>query len=243
MKRLSLLFFTLPLAFTSCGSDDKDENDIKLSKTEYVLNYEDEVQIEATSKLNISYSTESKYVADVSASGLITAGRIGKTNILLANGEDSKVVSVTVEPKYDLFPEPIYKIKFGASTQDVKSAFGNPDHENSTGIMYEDYYKSYSYLFLIENQKVKSMAVVIPTLKLPVNLANFLGERYQIVALDGYDAAFLNEKKDMAVMISPSDNLANMFIMYVPYKDTKSGGNNPVTSNFNNTYKELKGES
>lgn len=225
MRILLLTLFTIPLLFVGCSSDD-DDNSIKLEQDKFVMNYSDTKQINATSKSEIVYSTESEYVAKVSDSGMITAGRVGETNILLTNGENSKNVSVTVEPKYDLFPEPIGKVKLGDLKTSIKTAFGTPDYEDATGMIYNNYYKNYAYMFLLENNKITSMSVVIPTLSLPDNLASFLSERYLIVSLSGYTSSFINEKKDMAVGLSPSDNLANMFIMYFPFNYTYSETNN-----------------
>jgi hypothetical protein len=152
----------------------------------------------------------------------MTAGRVGETSVSLSNGEDTKKISVIVEPKYNLFPEPIDKIAFGVSKQKVKEIFGTPDYENSTGIMYNNYHKTYDYMFLFDGDKLESMSVVIATMQLPDNLIDFMVERYVMVEAQGYSSAYLNEKGDMAVGLAPSENLSNMLIVYFPYSNKKS---------------------
>jgi hypothetical protein len=221
-KILFLVVFFPALVFTSC-SDDKEDNRIKISKTEYLLNFEDEVQIEATSINDITYTTASEYVAKVSSSGLITAGRVGETYILLENGNDERVVQITVKPRYDLYPEPIKKIMFGLNKQQVKEAFGNPSYETTTGMIFENYYSFYDYVFLFDSKGIMtSMSVTMETLQAPNTLTNFLTERYQLFSLQGYTASFIDERKNMLVGMLPSDDLSNIFIMYMAYTGSRS---------------------
>lgn len=223
---VALLMFT-----TGCSSDDED-NSIKLNKSEYTLNFEKQMQIEATSTANINYSTESEYVAAVSSSGLITGGRVGETVINLNNGFEEKSVKVTIEPLHNLFPEPVSKVKLGASKSEVIKAFGNSYREVSGGLVYLNYYSFYSYVFLIENDKVKSSAVVFDTLKAPDDLAEFLTERYKIFAISGYTAGFINEAGDMLVGFTTSDDLSSILVVYLTRNQTKSARTNTVVSEF-----------
>lgn len=214
-KTLMLMLLTMPFVFTSC-SDDDDKNDIRLIESEYKMNFNDQVQILATSPLSISYSTESSYVASVSESGLITGGRVGETNISLSNGEDTKSVKVIVEPKYDLYPEPIDKIDFGASTSKIKEIFGTPSFENASGLIYDNYSSVFDCMFLLENGKISSIIVYVGIMQMPDNLVLFLAERYHIYDEDGFIAGFINEKEDMIVGITSSDDFSNLLVMYLP---------------------------
>jgi len=220
MRKILLLSLFCILAFAGCSKEDK--NKIEIKQGEYALHYEDEAQIEATSNLAITYTSGNEYVAKVSDKGLITAGRIGKTSIFLSNGKNQAEVSVVVSPVYNLFPEPIQKVSLGDSTQKIRDAFGTPDYENSTGMLFNHYYLNYDYMFLFENDKITSMTVVIPTLNLPDNLTKFLLERYMPFGMQGYTAAFLNEQQDMAVAITPSSNLMYMYVMYMPFGGNRS---------------------
>lgn len=238
MKKVLLLLFILPFVFSSCSSDD-DDNSIKVEQREFVMNFEDTQQINATSKASITYKSESEYVAKVSTSGLITAGRVGETSILLSNGEDSKSISVKVEPLHNIYPEPIHKIKFGDSKATVKSAFGNNAFEQTTSLLYNDYHKNYDYAFLFEDGKLTATGVVIPTLSLPDNFSDFFTERYQIVALEDYQASFINEKEDMAVGISPTDDLDSMLVIYIPFSATRSSSSTSIKDDLIKAYKEF----
>lgn len=240
MKKNLVLLFAIPLFFVGCDSND-DDNGIKLEQDKFVMNFKDTEQINVTSKLGITYSSESDYVASVSSIGMITAGRVGETKIVLNNGTETKNVSVIVEPKHNIYPEPIHKVKFGDSKATVKSVFGAGYKELSSGFGYLNYHKSYDYVFLFEGDKMTAAGVFIPTLSLPDNFADFLTERYQIVTLEGYLAAFINEKKDMSVGTSPTDDMSEMLIIYIPYSPTSRSANNMnIKENMLNTYKELK---
>jgi len=238
-KNLFILCAILPLVFNSCSSDDDKDSSIKLSKNEFTLNYEDEVQIDATSTKSISYQSESKYVANVSSTGLITAGRIGKTKINLTNGNDSKDISIIVNPKYKLYPEPIDKIKFGDSKSKIKSVFGTPTSETSTSILYYNYHSPFHLAFILNNSgNITSMGIICETLKAPKTLPDFLIERYQIFALDGYTAGFTNEAMDMLVGFTPSDDLSQMMIIYMP-NTTKSINSISIKAEFEKVLSDI----
>jgi hypothetical protein len=234
MKK-ALLFAAFSFVIFSCDKEGKEDDSIKLAKTEFSLYYEDEAQIEATSIHEITYESQSEYVATVSQSGLITGGRVGETNVTLNNGIDTKLVKIVINPRYDLYPEPIKNVKFGDSKQSVKATYGNPSFENTSGMIYSRYYSIFDYVFLFDKDgKIGSLAVTCPTLQAPSNLSDFLLERYKVVFVneDDYDAGFLNEKEDMLVSFSPSSDMSSIYIMYIPYSKTKVVQEESVKSQF-----------
>jgi len=216
MKRI-LLFMSIALIALSSCSNDKDSNEIKIGKAEYVINYEDEVQIDATSPLDMTYISKSEYIAKVSSSGLITGGKVGETEIVLSNGEDAKNVKVTIEPKHNLYPEPIDRIDFGVSAEKIKEVFGAPTQETATTLIYISYHSVYSCMFSMENGRLEYIFITVPTLRLPSNFSAFLSERYQVASVSGYTAAFLNENKDVLIAAFASDDLSTFNIGYAPF--------------------------
>lgn len=236
-KHVFALLFSVLFLLCSCGDSDKVEEDdqIKLGKTEYLLNYMDEKNIEATSIAEIRYTSENEYIATVSKSGKITGGKIGETKIVLENGYDTKKVNVNISPKYTLYPEPYEKIKFGASKENVKKTFGTPSYENTTGILYDAYHSFYTYIFLIDtNGNVTSMGIMCPTNKLG-SLLDFLEERYTVIDVNEKQltATFTNEKKDMGILFSLTDDMEDIMVIYVPATKTKSGEEENVKKEFN----------
>jgi hypothetical protein len=73
-------------------------------------------------------------------------------------------------------------------------------------------------MFLIDSHdRFEVIGLMIPTLRLPSDLVVFLNERYMPVVMSGYTAAFVNEGMSMFVVVSPSDNLSYVYILYIPY--------------------------
>ncbi len=244
-KHLFTLLFSIPLILSSCGDSESLEEDqqIKLGKTEYSMNYEDEKQIEATSVSAITYTSENEYNATVSQSGKITGGKVGKTTIVLENGYDKKKIDVIIDPKFTLYPEPNEKVKFGASKQDVKKIYGTPSFENTDGILYNEYYSIYSYIFLFDkNDKVTSIGVSCSIDKMSENLPEFLDERYQLIDYDEDELTltFLNEKEDMGILFTPTEDFKTIMVIYLPNTGTKSDIDQFIKSEMNNFINKVK---
>ncbi|MDR1343885.1 MAG: hypothetical protein LBJ39_00895 [Tannerellaceae bacterium] len=224
MKKV-ILSMTLPLLLLGCSKYEEINQGIKLSKTNYELNFEQTSQIEAISASEIVYTPESEYVAEVSPTGLITGGRVGKTKINLNNEFETKSIDVTIVPKYNIFPEPIEKVGIGATKNDMIKAFGTPSFESNGGIaMYDDYFSPYIYMFILDSEnRIEAMAIAIETLRIPSNLVDFLNERYMPIRMSNdYAAIFRDKNETMNVVVMPSDDNLNLFIMYTPYLVTRS---------------------
>jgi hypothetical protein len=210
-----LLAVILPV-FSGCSIESDPDVSFVLLKSAFELNYEQTAQIEAKCAYDISYSSENEYVAKVSPSGLITGGRVGKTNITLKYGKDSRKVQVEIVPKHTLFTEPVEKVKFGALKQEVRNVYGAPFPESGTSMLYSMDDSIYTYVFIFDvSGKLSSMEVRFDTTKMPPTLVDFLKERYQPVTQGGF--SYLNEKKDMLVEVKPSEDLNVYHVIYSPY--------------------------
>lgn len=95
---LMLLFATI-FTFTSCGGDDDEPDNTKLSKTSYSLYHEENQEIEGTNVSGLVWDSENEFVATVK-NGVITGQFVGKTMV-----KSSKNLSFTAEvkPRYHTY--------------------------------------------------------------------------------------------------------------------------------------------
>ncbi len=222
MRRISFAVMAIAaIAFSGCSKGSGEDNPIKLSSSAQTMRYDDEFQIQATSDTPITYTSENDYHAEVSSSGLVTAGRIGETNIVMTNGDDTKKLKITVRPESNLYAEP--DLTFGMTRSAVKAKLGSPDSETEDGIGYEDW--SYASEMLIclfdEDDKLTSYSVAVKTLYAE-ELVAFLAERYVLGSVpDNGDllAIFINSldlnTANMTVSVFYSD-LSYLMTMYMP---------------------------
>lgn len=189
-----VLAAVLPLVFNGCSKDaepDEEPDVISLKVSEKTLCYEDEYQIEATSKAEIDYMVENEYHADVSATGVVTAWYVGETNVILSNGEDTKVFKVIVKPRSNLYPEP--DVQFGSSRSSLKTKFGVPDVDTESGMSYTGYSSAAPILMLLfdSSNKLTGYAVMVRSAHTSA-LADFLFERYLLVTESEDTYFFIN---------------------------------------------------
>lgn len=213
------------LLFTNCKSGDEKKDIIQLLSANPTLYYDDEFQIEATSVAPITYKTENEYHATVSASGLVTAKRIGSTSIILDNGSDTQNLLVTVKPKSNLYPEP--NVDFGVSRAFIISKYGTPDAEDDNIIGYNSYSSKAPILMFVfdESDKLKASTVMVKT-AYSSELGDFLVERYASIGVDDEDfTVFLVNglNKDTITMAVGASlyNLSYWMVMYFPFTVTR----------------------
>jgi hypothetical protein len=189
MKKI-ILFALTAVMFAGCSKED-DPDVISLKVSEKTLYFEDEYQIEATSKATINYTVENEYHAEVSETGLVTARFVGETNVLLSNGEDTKNFKVIVKPKSNLYPEP--DVTFGDSKSSIVAKFGTPDSETSSGILYADYSNTAPILMFIfdSSNKMTSYGILVKSLYAS-SLVDIIAERY----------LFITESDDMYIFVN-----------------------------------------
>lgn len=222
MKKF-LTLILLATLFVGCSSDDDENNNIDLKTSDVILSFGDESQIGATSDSKITYSSEDEYYASVSDAGLIKAGRVGETRMVLTNGKDTKSLKVTVKATSNLYPEP--NIEFGISRSDLIKKLGTPDRETSTGIGYDNYSTNapqVAYIF-DTNNKLTSSSVLVKSSQ-SSNLGTFLGERYIAIGSEGYTIFFINSLLTQNPTMGVGANLYNVnywMVLYMSYNGTK----------------------
>ena len=136
MKTNYFTLVTLLLVATllSCSKDEDQAIQVN-NQSPMVLNYNEIAKINAVSSQPISYYSENEFHAKVSNIGEITAMHVGETKINLSNGSDSKSIQVVIEPKYNLYSTPC--IEWGVTRSQIKTQYGNPDTEDSSGMAYK----------------------------------------------------------------------------------------------------------
>ncbi len=230
------------ISLTGCGNgEDGTSNVIKLTSSDQILSYDDEFQIVATSDTPITYTSENEYHAEVSESGLVTAGRVGETNIVLTNGEDTKKVKITVQPQSNLYPEP--DLTFGMSRSAVKAKLGTPDSETDGAIGYGEWsYAADIVMCLFDGaDKLTSYAVMVKT-AYTEQLSDFLSERYVLggVDADEYLLAYVNglDPNSTTMLIGAQVyNLSYWMVIYLPYSATSRSG---YTANHSDIMKSIE---
>lgn len=183
MKKKFVLFLFAAL-FISCSSDDDNVNHgITLKTQEVTLSYSESYQIEAQSTSKISYTSENKYHASVSHEGIITGGKVGKTNIILNNGNDTKVLKVIIEPKSNSYSEP--NLEFGISKNNLIEKLGIPDYKTDSEIGYYNYFPNTSRMayFFDTNERLSNSAIWTK-ISYGHKLDEFMTERYTSLGRD-----------------------------------------------------------
>ena len=126
MRANRILATLIPvLAFTCCSKTPELTYDIELPTSSISLYFLDEYQIDAKCDYPLTYASDNEYNAKVSADGKITAFFVGSTTITVSNERSSKIISVTVQPKYNTYNEPT--IPFGITPDELISKAGTPD--------------------------------------------------------------------------------------------------------------------
>ncbi len=243
MKRFMILavMAIAALVFAGCEKgEDAKNNVIQLTSSDQTMYYDDEFQIDATSDTPITYTSENEYHAEVSASGFVTAGRVGETNIVLTNGEDTKKIKITVRPKSNLYPEP--DLTFGMSRSAVIAKLGTPDSETDGAIGYGDWsYAADVFMCLFDGaDKLTSYAVMVKT-SYSSQLGDFLSERYILggVDADEYLLAYVNglDLNSTTMLIGAQVyNISYWMVIYLPYSATSRSG---YTANHSDIMKSI----
>ena len=193
MKKSLLILLSGVLLIVGCSKDgDVKTMRLTVNVSEKKMKREDTFQIEAKSDHKISYFSGNTFVATVSELGLVEARHVGDAEILVSDGADQKKVSIVVEPRHNLYPEPIQYL--GKTKEDILRKFGQPDSrgDNSDIFIYYSYSENSEAVgFAFKEGKVE-MASVVVSVKRSTELATFLIERYNYVGRDGDYFEFVN---------------------------------------------------
>jgi len=178
LKQLALLpLFCGLLVITSCNKDDKKT---KLETTQLSMKWANTAQIVVSPNANgVTFTSSNESIAGVSATGLVTARRIGTATITVKKGnENLGTCRVTITESYPLKFRAVY-LTWNASKSSVKSYESRIlDLETTTGLRFRGENSSLTavaYTFS-GGRNLNSAGIQIPTSELSY-IRNHIRER------------------------------------------------------------------
>ncbi len=155
MKKVTLLLITLCLLWASCGRDDDSINYSGKETLNIVLL--EELNLNATSDLELSYHSDNELVVTVTPDGVIKGKNVGEANVTISNS----VNSITLKVVVSLFEEPTFN--FGISQDGIIDIYGEPNYNfGDTIFIYGSGNNWYSYavwemdFFFYNNQYIEA---------------------------------------------------------------------------------------
>lgn len=189
MKKILFVLLTLSFVLASCNDDD-DKGTITINTYNATVNAGETYQIEATSTLPISYTSDKPFLATASATGLINAKRIGTIHFTLTDGESTEIFTLTVEPRSTFYKEP--ELTFGEKMQSMidRLEYIGPVYHNTQDsidmiyIQYPNASPSYdvAYFFDRESGELIASGTYINSNN-KSELESFLKERYLLAEI------------------------------------------------------------
>lgn len=217
MKK-SILFALLGFAIISTGCQ-KEATPLSVTPESISLYTEMTKQITATPSEGVSYESSDPFYAKVDESGLVTANKVGKTNITVKSPNGVKSVPVTVIPKYTLYEDLTPYVNASLST--ITSKFGSSytTATNSDGSVTYTYKNPTSYAsgfgFIIKNGVCTSVMVAVSTSYASM-ITDYLIERYYVVGMQNDMFFFLDHDKKVAIAMSVY-SYSMISVLYYPY--------------------------
>ncbi len=189
MKKV-MLFFIAAICLTTfigCEKDKDVELPLTLKSTSTTLTSSQTFNITVTpDTVGCTYESENDLIASVSTNGLITAKRVGETNIVVKNNKKNftSKFKVTVTPKYSMYKEPY--LVFGSTKAAIKNYEKRSLMEEAE--TYINYYGENSttsgILYSFSNSTYEVSACLIPTSYSSL-LSSFMAERYVYMGRSG----------------------------------------------------------
>lgn len=200
MKRIVLLSFCV-MALLGC---EKESPKLSVTPTDITLYSEGTKQI-TTNATDATFTITDDFYASVEANGMVTANKVGQTNILVNSSYGSTTIPVTVMPQYVLYPDVDELI--GKNLSEVITVMGS-NYETSTS---DDGDKNYMYMnptsycemigFTFSGNTCKSIAIFVPT-KYTTQITKALIERYTVAGMQNDYYFFLNHDEDVTIALT-----------------------------------------
>lgn len=187
---LAVMTVGLSAVFTSCSSDDDDNQTSNvLTKTSIILHKGETTVVSNQESEQIK--SENDFIASVTRQGVVTANHVGETKIVCGN----EMCSVKVEAKYNLYSDPC--VEFGTATkarvksiakaqliqEDAKALLYKENEETAITYKFDTDGKLDGVLVIFKHNNVSSKAT---------ELANFMKERYEPISISGTSSYFKN---------------------------------------------------
>ena len=228
MKKIT--FLLLSIILFSCSKNENINTDITVVTTSKSLYKGDKIQIKAISDLDISFESENEFHAAVTENGLVTAGFVGNTSIFISNDRNNVEFSITVNPRYTLYPDPL--LNFKLTKEEFINILGSPNNVSDNAIKYTDYSDVSDYISYIFNEedKLAYVRVLVNKNNYEDLVLRFLDERYALqgtVAYEGlgngtlYYNDFEKSTATLSVFVYNFD-AENFAVLYFPNSTTAS---------------------
>lgn len=232
MKKIALMaLLALPLAFTSCGDDNKDS--VSLDKETLTLKYWDDATLTPSSKGG-QWSSANDFVATVDNDGKIKATHVGETTITYTKDGNSASCKITVEPFYDTYTLPY--LVWNSSIADVKAAVPTNltiAYEDSEGLSYTTAGNFPVYTYAFEKNALIAAGMAVDTND-ESKFTNFLEQYYKYSFTDEEDlmgevycnANSLSNATELMVLTFEGTEADIPTATFVPFDATKGSGVN-----------------
>ncbi|MFA9371531.1 MAG: hypothetical protein ACERIH_07450 [Labilibaculum antarcticum] len=237
MKKLLLIAVTSLLCF-AC---DKDPQELLIKTTEVSLYPEDIIQIDAISDFDIAYLSTNTYLADVSAIGLLTANKVGKTLVEVSSNNFVIEVPVEIMGRYNVYPDPI--LDWGISQSDLIEIAGEPDKAYTNSIEYANYSDqapAIAYLFTPGDSLMCAMVIVLETSS--DDLTAYMDERFVFDSEEDGLSVYRNahEEKDVTLLIGIfNGGGGSPMVLYMGYEYSETKSSQSVSMALKNMRKQL----
>lgn len=187
MKKMLLILFVLPMLFAGCNDDDRGGVSLDTYRVECKTGDTKQVNVMAGDPNSVIWRSDNEYIATVEK-GRITGHRIGST-FVFAN---TTIVAVVVSGRYNLYDEPIAKVKWGMTKDEVTRQMGFPDKVENNVITYNiissvNSFESYEF---DANNRLFGANITVSREKTS-QLDDFLAERYLLLS-----SSVENENRD-----------------------------------------------
>lgn len=150
--------------------------DINANPTEISLYAGEQTQI-TTNNQKVSFTSEDDYFASVDESGLVTANKVGRTDIVIESRREKVSIPVNVTPRYCYFNEPF--IGFGSHLDKIIELYGDCYASFNGEYAYVGYGPENAGLkFYFEDDALVKVKVTLNSTDGSIDIDSFMQERY-----------------------------------------------------------------
>lgn len=224
----------------ACSKDDSLELGIKT--LEISLYPQDVVSIDAVSDFDITYLSTNTYLADVSAEGMLTANKVGKTLVEVSSHDRLLEVSVDVMGRYNVYPDPI--VDWGISQSELIEIAGEPDKSYTSSIEYSEFSEqapNIAYLFTPGDSLMCALVIVLETYS--DDLIAYMDERFIFDSEEDGLVVYCDahEEEDVSMLMGIfNGGGGSLMVLYIENEQEDTKSRQAVSSDFKNMRKQMK---
>ncbi len=222
MKTLKLSIFCL-LAISAIACQKK-STPLTVEPSAVVLYSEGKEQLTANPAEGVTYTSKDDFYAEVDANGLVTANKVGATEIVASSSNGTVRIPVGVLPAYVLYPEltQLVNSSLSAMTNLLGTNYERSTSEKGEPIyLYRDYnVYTAGIIASFSNGTCTGLCSIISTSYL-TQFTKYLLERYTVAGKQNDYYFFLNHDKTVVIGMTLY-NIKYMMAIYAPYTGTKS---------------------